>query len=326
MNCLQPNDIPQERKSNAVSLPKKAFPIHISFRIGISKLGKLISESALAQWAYLHLAEFLIDVLRQGPIPEHVAFIMDGNRRYAGTNNMPIEMGHSLGGDAMDRVITMCYKCGVKVVTVYAFSLENFHRPKEQVDKIMELFKSRVSRYYEHGGFLRIHGTKIRALGRLELLDDDVRKIVNEAVDVLKDNQTRVLNACVAYTGRDEITTAVRKTVEEYHKTGEEITTQSLSDNMFTVDDPPLDLLETDIEVVDTLWPEFGLWDMFWIFLNWQRKRRIYGSNWMEDSGTETVEQGSEESSSGRSLSIFLSLCQYVIPVIVCLSCLACYF
>lgn len=126
---------------------------------------------------------------------------------------------------------------------------------------------------------------------------------------------------------------------------GEEITTQSLSDNMFTANDPPLDLLvrtsgvyrlsdfmlwqchqETDIEVVDTLWPEFGLWDTFWILLNWQRKRRIYGSNWMEDSGTKTVEQGSEESSSGRSLSIFLSLCQYVIPVIVCLSCLACYF
>lgn len=75
------------------------------------------------------------------------------------------------------------YKCGVKVITVYIFSLENFHRPIEQVDAIMELLKSRVSRYYEPGGLLRTYGVRFRVLGRLELLDDDVRKVADEAVE-----------------------------------------------------------------------------------------------------------------------------------------------
>lgn len=110
----------------------------------------------------------------------------------------------------------MCYKSGVKVVTIYAFSIENFKRSKFEVDALMEMAKVKLSQMAQHGDLLDRYGAKVRVLGRLDLLKPDVLAAVNKAVDLTSRNGDRVLNICFPYTSRDEITTAIRETVEDY--------------------------------------------------------------------------------------------------------------
>lgn len=183
----------------------------------------------------------------------------------------------------MVKAIENCFKCGVDVVTVYALSIENFNRPKEQVMALIELFHDYIAQYFNSETTFAI-----RLLGRPELLPDDLRYQLEQIAGKPRHPGQNVLNICIAYTSRDEMTTAVRKTVEE-HQPLEEITEESLTRNMFTADSPPLDILirtsavwrlsdfllwqchqDTYIEVVDTLWPAFGMWDLFWILLKWQ--------------------------------------------------------
>lgn len=132
----------------------------------------------------------------------------------------------------------MCYKCGVKVVTVYAFSLENFHRPKYEVDGLMQLAKLKLEQIIQHGELLDRYGASVRVLGRLDLVPPDVLQVVEKAVAATSHNteyvapffslprhhkltgaHSCVLNICFPYTSREEMTTAIRTTVEEYSTT-----------------------------------------------------------------------------------------------------------
>jgi ditrans,polycis-polyprenyl diphosphate synthase len=104
----------------------------------------------------------------------------------------------------------------VKVVTIYAFSIENFKRSKFEVDALMDMAKVKLSQMAQHGDLLDRYGAKVRVLGRLDLLKPDVLAAVNKAVDLTSRNGDRVLNICFPYTSRDEITSAIRETVEDY--------------------------------------------------------------------------------------------------------------
>lgn len=104
------------------------------------------------------------------------------------------------------------------MVTIYAFSIENFKRSKFEVDALMEMAKVKLSQMAQHGDLLDSYGAKVRVLGRLDLLKPDVLEAVNRAVDMTSRNGDRVLNICFPYTSRDEITTAVRETVSDYSK------------------------------------------------------------------------------------------------------------
>jgi ditrans,polycis-polyprenyl diphosphate synthase len=104
----------------------------------------------------------------------------------------------------------------VKVVTIYAFSIENFKRSKFEVDALMEMAKVKLSQMAQHGDLLDRYGAKVRVLGRLDMLKPDVLEAVNKAVDMTSRNGDRVLNICFPYTSRDEITSAIRDTVEDY--------------------------------------------------------------------------------------------------------------
>jgi ditrans,polycis-polyprenyl diphosphate synthase len=112
----------------------------------------------------------------------------------------------------------VCYRSGVQVVTIYAFSIENFKRSKFEVDALMEMARVKLSQMAQHGEILDRYGAKVRILGRLDLLRPDVLAAVNRAVDMTKNNGDRVLNICFPYTSRDEITGAIRETVAEYSK------------------------------------------------------------------------------------------------------------
>ncbi|KAH6673154.1 Decaprenyl diphosphate synthase-like protein [Halenospora varia] len=184
----------------------------------LSQLRKWMLESPPVEWAIHRLREMLIGALRQGPMPQHVAFVMDGNRRFARSHHIETVEGHNLGFEALARILEVCYKSGVKVVTVYAFSIENFKRSKYEVDALMDMAKIKLSQLSQHGELLQRYGACIRVLGQRELVKPDVLKAVDKAVELTKDNGDCILNICFPYTSRDEITSAIKTTVDEYSK------------------------------------------------------------------------------------------------------------
>lgn len=109
----------------------------------------------------------------------------------------------------------ICYKCGVRVVTLYAFSIENFKRPKSEVDSLVELFKIYLCSMSERGGLLDQYGVAMRVLGRLELLNPDVQSTIQRTTDLTREYGDKILNVCISYTSRDEISTAIRQTVAD---------------------------------------------------------------------------------------------------------------
>ncbi|KAF4510840.1 hypothetical protein G6O67_002699 [Ophiocordyceps sinensis] len=182
----------------------------------VSFLRRLIIESPPGEWALNQLRNLLIGALRQGPIPQHVAFEMDGNRRYARTHRMEIVEGHHRGFEALARIMEICYRCGVKVVTVYAFSVENFNRPKHEVEGLMQLAKVKLEQLTTYGDILDRYGACVRVLGQREMIREDVLKVVDKAVARTRHNNKTVLNICFPYTSRAELTTAIRSTVAEF--------------------------------------------------------------------------------------------------------------
>ncbi|KAJ5544964.1 hypothetical protein N7535_006649 [Penicillium sp. DV-2018c] len=182
----------------------------------MSRLRNWFLASPPVEYAISKLKELLIGALRKGPVPQHVAFVMDGNRRFARSHGIETVEGHHLGFEALGRILEVCYKSGVQVVTIYAFSIENFKRSKFEVDTLMEMAKLKLSQMSQHGDLLDHYGAKIRILGRLDLLRPDVLEAVNKAVDMTSRNGDRVLNICFPYTSRDEITSAIRETVHDY--------------------------------------------------------------------------------------------------------------
>ncbi|KZF19522.1 Undecaprenyl diphosphate synthase [Xylona heveae TC161] len=184
----------------------------------LSQFRRWFLSSPPAEWIIQQLRELLIGALRQGPIPQHVAFVMDGNRRFARTRQIETVEGHNLGFEALARVLEVCYKSGVKVITIYAFSIENFKRSKYEVDALMEMAKVKLSQLAQHGELLDRYGARIRILGQRDLLKPDVLEAMDNAAKMTSGNRHAILNVCFPYTSRDEITTAIRETVIDYSK------------------------------------------------------------------------------------------------------------
>ncbi|KAG5953496.1 hypothetical protein E4U53_005387 [Claviceps sorghi] len=182
----------------------------------VSLLRRLVLESPPGEWALRRLRELLIGALRQGPVPQHVAFEMDGNRRYAKSHRMETVEGHHRGFEALAKIMEICYKCGVKVITVYAFSVENYNRPKHEVEGLMQLAKVKLEQLTTYGDILDRYGACVRVLGQREMIREDVLKVVDKAVARTKHNNKTVLNICFPYTSRAEITTAIRDTVVDF--------------------------------------------------------------------------------------------------------------
>ena len=187
-------------------------------RQNITAIRKWLLSSPPAEWAINQVRELLIGALRQGPIPKHVAFVMDGNRRFARSHRMETVEGHNLGFEALARILEVCYKSGVTHVTIYAFSIENFKRSKYEVDALMEMAKIKLTQLSQHGDLLDRYGASIRILGQRDLVKPDVLEAIDRAVELTSRNGDAVLNVCFPYTSRDEITTAIRTTVEDFSR------------------------------------------------------------------------------------------------------------
>jgi ditrans,polycis-polyprenyl diphosphate synthase len=198
-----------------------------------------------------------------------------------------------------------CYRLGISAVTVYAFSIENFKRSKEEVAALMRLQQEFLTSISAPNGVCERYNVAVRIVGRTDLLEPDFLRTIEKVCSPRKDAQ-KILNFCLAYTSRDEITSTIRKLVAEQVAGSENgvasgsrhITVAAISDALLTAGSPPLDILvrtsgvrrlsdfmlwqchnSTMFEVVDTYWPDFGIRDLFPIILKWQEdcKRRTAG-------------------------------------------------
>ena len=145
-------------------------------------------------------------------IPQHIAIIMDGNGRWAKARNLPRTMGHKAGVETIRRVIKEADRLGVKYITLYAFSTENWKRPKDEVNALMKLLvqylKTEVSELHKNGVVLRV-------LGDINALVDDCRREIEESIELTKNNTGLVLNFAFNYGGRDEIIKAVKNIIDD---------------------------------------------------------------------------------------------------------------
>jgi ditrans,polycis-polyprenyl diphosphate synthase len=148
---------------------------------------------------------FLIPVLRRCKIPEHLGFVMDGNRRFARHARKPTEQGHKSGYWRLQRVLLWCFALGVKEVSVYAFSVDNFSRNKSEVDYLMDLAREKLITLCEDGGFVMEHRIRVRVWGDRSLLPDDLREICRAIETKTRDHGTGTFNILLAYSSRREM-------------------------------------------------------------------------------------------------------------------------
>ncbi len=204
-------------------------------------------------------------------IPNHIAVIMDGNGRWAAARGMPRMVGHRAGTENLRRIITACVEFGVKYLTIYAFSTENWGRPQEEVDGLMNILAQVIEQELAE---LHQEGVQLRHIGRLERLDPNLRQKVEAAVEMTRDNQRLILSVAWNYGGRDEIVCAIRDIIHA-GVPAEAVTEETVSQHLFTAGIPDPDLIirtsgEMRISnfliwqaayaewyVTPTLWPDF---------------------------------------------------------------------
>ncbi len=161
---------------------------------------------------------YLLRIVRSGPIPRHVALILDGNRRFASAAGLSLEESYYLGARKVEKILSWCEELGVEHVTLYSFSTENFNRPREQVEVVMNRIREELKHALSKTGEFKRRGVRIRIIGRRELLPDDVKALAEKLERETMRNKPKTVNIALAYGGRDEILDAVRKIALEVEK------------------------------------------------------------------------------------------------------------
>jgi undecaprenyl diphosphate synthase len=164
---------------------------------------------------------------------------MDGNGRWALARGLPRLLGHRAGTENLRRIITACVEFGVKYLTIYAFSTENWGRPREEVEGLMNILEDVIDRELAE---LNKEGVQLRHIGRLERLDPKLQEKVMEAIELTKHNDRLVLNVAFNYGGRDEIVNAIQKMIKDEVKV-EEVTSDLVSNYLYTAGVPDPDLI-----------------------------------------------------------------------------------
>nr|KAJ3422699.1 hypothetical protein HK105_006873 [Polyrhizophydium stewartii] len=247
---------------------------------------------ALADWALRLARRVVLAVARLGPVPRHVAFIMDGNRRFARKLNLQPGDGHRLGFKRLEETLDWCMQLGIQVVTVYAFSIENFKRPKDEVDILMDLAERKFAEFATKSDLIEKHGISVRVVGNVDMLPERVYRAACKVTAETRQNTKAILNICCPYTARNEMANAISEVVAGAQRgdiRDTDICEEAIEKCLYTEDCPPVDILvrtsgearlsdfllwqvsrDCMMHFLDILWPEFSFWDMLPILLNFQ--------------------------------------------------------
>jgi tritrans,polycis-undecaprenyl-diphosphate synthase [geranylgeranyl-diphosphate specific] len=150
-----------------------------------------------------------------GKVPRHIGIIMDGNRRFARALMMKPWMGHEWGAKKVEALFSWCRELGIREVTLYAFSLENFNRPKNEFDYLMAIFRKEFSKLLENDSRVMQEGVRINFIGRLGMFPQDVEHLMRQLIEKTKGNRNYTVNFAMAYGGRAEVVDAARRIAEQ---------------------------------------------------------------------------------------------------------------
>ncbi len=224
-------------------------------------------------------------------IPTHVAIIKDGNGRWARSRGLPRLAGHRAGTENLRRIIQACVEFGIRYLTVYAFSTENWTRPPDEVQGLMSIFESVLDRELQE---LYDQGVQLRHIGRLEKLTPAFREKVLHALEYTRENSRLILNIAFNYGGRDEIVYAIQRIIQEGVKP-EDVDEDVVCSHLFTAGTPDPDLIiRTSGEVRGSnfllwqgsyaewyfpavYWPDFDREQLLLALEEFNRRDRRYG-------------------------------------------------
>ena len=230
-------------------------------------------------------------------MPAHIAIIMDGNRRWAKSKGLPVAFGHKKGAETLENIVRHANKIGLKYITVYAFSTENWRRAEEEVKALMVLFQNYVDKYSKIADTENI---KVKFIGDFSAFSDRLQKGIQDCMNNTKNNTGVTFNIAMNYGGRNEILNAVKqiaKKVQAGEISVEDISEQTISDNLYTKDMPDPDLLirtsgemrtsnflpwqlvYSEFLFVDKNWPDFCEEDLDNAILEYQKRTRKFGAN-----------------------------------------------
>ena len=228
-------------------------------------------------------------------LPRHIGVIMDGNGRWAKRRGLPRSAGHSAGAETLKKIVTECNKMGIKYITVYAFSTENWKRPKEEVEYLMGLLLGYLR---DAENTLAGENVVVRAIGSRKELTQEIQEQIIKTEKFTQNNTGIVMNIALNYGSREEIVTAVRKISEEVKNN--EIRTEDINDaviakHLYTSGQPDVDLLirtsgelrlsnfmlwqisYAELWFTDKNWPDFSKEDLYRAILDYQKRGRRFG-------------------------------------------------
>lgn len=223
-------------------------------------------------------------------LPTHIAIIMDGNGRWAKKRSLPRTAGHVAGAKTFKTIARYCNKIGLKYLTVYAFSTENWKRPKEEVDNIMKIFRE----YLEDAKNFKDENIQVQFIGDRSVLDKDIQRLMKESEDASADATGLHLNIAINYGGRDEIVHAVKQIISN-NTSAQDITEQTISNNLYTAGQPDPDFIirpsgeyrlsnyliwqsaYAEYWFSDILWPDFKPKDLEKAIEEFNHRNRRFG-------------------------------------------------
>ena len=237
----------------------------------------------------------LVDI-DKGKLPVHIAIIMDGNGRWAQKKGLPRVMGHKAGMEALKKTVKSCSDLGIKILTVYAFSTENWNRPQDEVNYLMDLL---VEYMRKEVNALHKNKVKIKLLGEVDMLPDQTRTEIEEAIELTKNNEGLQFNIALNYGGRAEILRACRNLIKDLEAGNLDMDSADekvFSSYLYTSNDPDPDLIirtsgeqrisnfllwqgaYSELLFVDRLWPDFDEAVLHSAILEYQNRNRRFGA------------------------------------------------
>lgn len=230
-------------------------------------------------------------------MPVHIGLIMDGNRRWAKSKGKPIALGHKQGAETLEKITRYANKIGLKYLTVFAFSTENWKRPKEEVEILMKLLQSYIDRFSKVADSENI---RVQFLGDTTAFSEKMQKGISDCINRTKNNTGVTLNILLNYGGRADIINSIRK-ICAMVKNGDcdisEINEETVSANLYTKDMPEPDLIVrtsgekrlsgfltwqsvySEILFIDKNWPDFSEEDLDNAIEEYQKRTRRFGAN-----------------------------------------------
>lgn len=224
-------------------------------------------------------------------VPRHIAIIMDGNGRWAKARGLPRTEGHRQGTENLRRIIRACVEFGVEILTIYAFSTENWSRPRAEVQMLLRILESVIDRELKE---LHSNGVQLRHIGKLDGISPGLQRKIHHAMDLTQHNDRLIVNIAFNYGGRDEIVHAVRQIISEGIP-AEQVTETVLSSHMYTSDLPDPDLIirtsgelrvsnfliwqgaYAEYYATKTYWPDFDKGELYKALLEYGRRTRRFG-------------------------------------------------